>query len=882
MNIIFLLNLKITIFILLILLKEYLNSDCPKKTLENECLSECGNQYYEFGDYCYDNCHQQSNLIESDTEEKKCMCDGENNKIFINSTKIGDLNYYRCVDSCYFGYYEIRSKICVKKCQESYNKIKLNKGGLGLHGCAEECDDNEVLFTKTLDNNKMNYCLKKCPEEAKFYYLDGPYNKKICIEKCEDNNQLFYYETEFGYKCIDTDDCKAPAYIDIESRTFLCSEEEEEGVCEDESFPYSFEGSCLKNCEDTKKLEFFNNKPTYFISYQGKKICSENCEEQFETEGKMNKFYKVPNSLYCVDDCKKTDYKFYFGLNCLSSCETTNNIHSLHYYDTGECDNSCKNGYYLLSEENTCYKDPPIHSGKIYLDTSNQWNTCENPSDPTNIKSGEGYYINQKDNYNCFSSCNSFIIQVTDTIEGDEPQTTIVDTITYKYHKYNNNICLNKDSLDSIIGNAFKYQNGDDYILYTSCSDMPDNSYKYAYSYEKLEASPEDESHFYKYICTNTKYSEDDICYQISGIFYCYKVAGKTESEKAKFCSDASFYYLRGKECVNDCPSEKYKILFETQNGVIKKLGECVDFCTYDYPYYSNRDKICYKECSKKTLQENIEYTIPTTSIEDIFPQIYSEGNCLNKCTEDYPYEFTDSENKVFCLKNLPGNYYFYSLNNVTKICIDDCSKISKYTYGNECVDECVKMENGQSTYKYYYISDDNKKICVDSCKDNENDYQYSLLAKSQHQECLQKCPENYKFYYDDKKICLDYCGDGGFFDIEEIEKENIKCLTSCNGNNKHIINGNICSNNCTNEEPFSIKMSEGIVKCTSNCQNENNNYKYYSINSSGEKYECLITCNYFIFGNQCLKNCPNGLYEELNECKSKCTKPYFEKQEIP
>ena len=860
MKIIFLLNIKITIFLQLILLKEYLNSDSTKIIIKEN--DNCGD-YYEFGDYCYENCESQINLKKDENSFPiKCMCDGIGGKSFINVTKINDLNYYRCVDSCYFGYYNIENNICVDKCKAPYDKIKLNKGGTGLHGCIEECLNSEFLYN---DKENNYFCLNKCPNEAKF--IDG--NK--CVEKCPDD-KFFYTKTEFGYEC--SEDCydnnkPIQAYIDIDSGTFLCNGKDRNSACTDDSFPYAFEGSCFKNCEDTKHLKFFGNKTTFFLTYGNNKICSEECKETFDNNGNIKKFYKVPNSSYCVDDCKKTDFKFHLGSNCLSNCTEINNINRFHYYDTGECDSGCNNNYHLLREEETCYKDPPIHSGKIYLDNSGEWNTCEN---------GEGYHINQNNDYNCLSSCDLFKVQITETIEvGDEPQTTILKTINY-YHKYNNNICLNKDSNDSIFGKAFKYKSGNDYILYSSCADMPDKSYKYAYLY-KPDNDENNESIFYKYECRDRK-ELNDICYNVSGMFYCLEVTySTTDLDKAQFCSEASLYYLRNNECINDCTGE-YKILFEkTQTGVIKKLGQCLNFCPNDYPYYSKKDKICYKECSKKTLKENIEYSIPTTPIGEIFPQIYSEGNCLDKCTEDYPYEFTDSENKVFCLKNCPTDFYYYKLNNITKKCVDDCSKISKYTYGDECVDKCKKTENGKPIYKYYYIDENKKKICVDSCKENQNDYKYSLLAENDHQECLNKCPENYKFYYDDKKICLSKC-ENGFFDIDDIEKENIKCLTSCNGNNKHIINENICSNNCTNEEPFSIKKLDGIVKCTSNCKNEDENYKYYSINSSGEKYECLIHCDYLFFGNQCLKKCPNGLYEESNNCTTKCNKPYFEKLE--
>ena len=457
---IFHLNVKIIIFFHLILLKEYLNSDCPKKRiLDNSCVSNCGSEY-EFGDFCYSDCGENNLVPINSGIDKQCTCN--DNKKYINVTIIDNLNFYTCLNYCPFNYYDIETNICLSKCQGKKNKIKLNSGGTGLNGCTDECLLEEVLYIKTLDNNEKNYyCLQECPDEAKFYiFIDSIFQTKQCIPNCQPD-KLFYSSQTKGYQC--QEDCDNQAFIDVDNGIYFCTDfSKGEKICP-ESFPYAFEGSCFKDCKDTN-IELFGNKKTYFYLFNGKKICSQNCEE--------NKFI-VPNSLYCVDYCQKTDYKYFFHYNCLNSCEETIN-YPYHIYETGECViKTCKENYYPLHEEKACYKEPPIHSEKIYLNSSNEWDTCKNP-DPDNpnlIKPGEGkgYYIIKENNYSCLLSCDDF--QFT---EGEDPSTSI---ITYPYHKYNDNQCLNKSSNDLIIGNAYKYKK--DKILYKSCKEMPDKAYIY-------------------------------------------------------------------------------------------------------------------------------------------------------------------------------------------------------------------------------------------------------------------------------------------------------------------------------------------------------------------------------------------------------------------
>ena len=286
-------------------------------------------------------------------------------------------------------------------------------------------------------------------------------------------------------------------------------------------------GKCLKNCKDTELLDYFGKKKTYFFySKQSQRtVCSETCEEY------NNKWYIVPNSLYCVEDCQKTNYKYHFSSFCLESCnkDNNNNINNNHpyiKYDTNECVPICSEDYHLLRDDNNiCYKDPPIHSGKIYLSPDNEWNTCNPPDNPNYPNNGEGYFIKQSNE--CHSSCDF------ESEEEDENEGKV--NIQYVYHKYGDNECLSLRSKDPIIGNAYKYGEISDTILYQSCNDIPDKEYIYEYEISSLE-SP------YKYICQNSK-GENDIYYNNSNVYKCLS-STDSDLEKAEFCSKVGLYYL--------------------------------------------------------------------------------------------------------------------------------------------------------------------------------------------------------------------------------------------------------------------------------------------------------------------------------------------------
>jgi hypothetical protein len=57
--------------------------------------------------------------------------------------------------------------------------------------------------------------------------------------------------------------------IDLSANIFQCkSSSTNTSIPQcDDSFPYEYQSSCLRNCSDTQNLEIFGNKTTYFLEY---------------------------------------------------------------------------------------------------------------------------------------------------------------------------------------------------------------------------------------------------------------------------------------------------------------------------------------------------------------------------------------------------------------------------------------------------------------------------------------------------------------------------------------------------------------------------------------------------------------------------------------
>ena len=235
----------------------------------------------------------------------------------------------------------------------------------------------------------------------------------------------------------------------------------------------------------------------------------------------------------------------------------------------------------------------------------------------------------------------------------------------------------------------------------------------------------------------------------------------------------------------------------------------------------------------------------------------------------NYPYESIDGKS---CYDSCPNKFYIEI--NGKKKCVNNCE--NKYYFDGDfkCLDQCAKKNDKNETIFYYY---NENSVCLESCNIAGQTLKYAFKPEQSHQPCIIECPAPY-YYFENDKLCISDCKDG-FLE----KKDSNKCIPSC-GTGNFIINGNICSNNCTEEEPFyypKIIGSDTMYKCTSNCKNvENQNYECFEKDGNG-LYLCLETCTKVIYESECMDNCPPGLYQENLQCGAKCTnKKYYEKKE--
>lgn len=831
--------------------KSKTTSNCNKIIIEtNQCVDECFSFGYESGDYCYQNC---GTFGMEPVDTKKCQC---NSTSYFKEEIIEGKKYQRCLELCPSGYYEKNTRKCVNKCEGETNRITEN------NGCTDLCSSSEFLYNQTqIINGELItklYCLTNCPAQARFYYNTNlPYKERECLTEC--NKGHFYsIREENRYECLEN--CDYMTYIDLNSNIFQCTEKTKptrnEYKCNDVSFPYQYQDSCLRNCEDTKNLSIFNNKETYFfINQNNKKFCSEECIEGGEIQ------FLDLDSLSCYQNCNQTSNKFHLGNKCLNSCDKMN---LFHLFDTGKCVSECKDdvesekNYYLLMKEKTCYEDCPIDYDYKYIDNeTNECNTCKIPKNPERVEYGEGYIIERNELLYCSKNCSEHI--------NDESKNY--------FHRNNDNKCITDIEKCEENNDEYKYEIGEEqknYICYTSCNEIPGN-YIYQYGYKCYSSIQPNNNIFYNYF------------YKESGInkYLKKEVDINEEKTRIKYCSKLGLYYTKGNECIKECNSGEYRILFSLdENGNINKLGECFESsCKNSTFNYLTKEKICYATCPYKSLVK-----IKEDGTNDILNNNI-DVNCVIQCPSSFPYH---SEDEKYCYDICPDKFYIE--NNGIKKCVNNCKDYSKYYFNDttnyeiKCIDNCQKQINGN--IEYYYFNNNNE--CLESCIDNEeneNDIpiKFAIKADISPQPCIKECPGKYKYYYESDKICLSQCYNGinGYIKIEGKNE----CHPSCD-NNQFVTKETTCSDKCSEDEPFFAELVVGgihIKKCTSNCEKENSIYKFfheYNLNEI-KIYECLPFCpkDLYEFGKQCVEDCPKGFYKESNKCRIKCeNKPYYRK----
>ena len=620
-------------------------SNCKKIIIENnQCVNDCGS-LYEFGDYCYIECIES--IMVTDYSNTKCEC-----KKYTLEGEAQEKKYLSCVDSCPFGYFNSRTKYCMKKCEGDNNRINPD------NGCTDDCVNNYLLTqTETINEESItyNYCVSNCPNSAKFFYYSEIEEKK-CLTECKKGEYFKIKQSEqiIEYECLDS--CDNMTLIDINSNFYQCAnipqptnyKDYKCGEGEAKDYPYQYKNYCLMDCKDTQKLDILQKKETYFLTFidtidgdKEKKFCSEDCSED------SNQPYSDLSTLSCHKTCYETSNKYYNNdKQCINSCDNTNLPYHL---ETGECVYQCPENYHLLENEKTCYQICPEDSEYKYIDVYNKCNTCKIPQDINNIQNGEGYiYIHSNGTYYCLKSCSINFIEEDGS------------TFQKNYHyKNKDNKCINSEEECEVNNKDYKYSIGGNvdnnykYICYKSCKDIPGN-YIYAKKYSCYKEKTDIDSNI-----LNTPY----YYYNDSGIYRYID----NEDEAKTGCSNKGFYYLKedGKhyECVKECNPEEFRIIYTLdEDGKINQFGKCLDNClngeenSPNNYYFSLNEKICYKECPYKSIYK--------VSGGTVTPQFDVE-NCFNKCPLNYPYESIDGKS---CYDSCPNKFYI-EINGKKKMC---------------------------------------------------------------------------------------------------------------------------------------------------------------------------------------------------------------------
>ena len=233
-------------------------------------------------------------------------------------------------------------------------------------------------------------------------------------------------------------------------------------------------------------------------------------------------------------------------------------------------------------------------------------------------------------------------------------------------------------------------------------------------------------------------------------------------------CSNINYKYLYGSKCINNCPKRTFN-----NNYICEDCHEDCNICNkeslnnnlcitcnnekgyyqidndinnvnnfikcYKSPegyYFDNvvlLYKKCYISCKKCNIGGSESYHNCVECNDDNYIYEIPFGNYKN-CYDNYNncpfqyYYFDVTENKFHCTHNSSCEGTFDKLIIGTKKCIDECNKISKYSFKSQCYPECPEGTIKSLNKPFYceIICNENQpfelineQICVEDCSLN-------------------------------------------------------------------------------------------------------------------------------------------------------------------
>lgn len=719
------------------------------------------------------------------------------------------------------------------------------------------CPQSLYLFRQT--------CIKDCPNYANvnetalgkfcivehdfdcqrtFCPADLPLCYRInCLEKCPN------YTVRFENNCV----LECPM-----SHPFLVSNNCE-GPC------FTGNATCVKGCPDDHPFIFETPRSTH---------CLEYC---------LNYTYEDKENKICRLKCP-TEKQFLFNKTCLESCpESHPFIETLtSYYNTiticseycpqdtmmdeGYCVTACPDGRYEFN--NTCVRECP-ESHPLKYPTVRKKSTTGRAKytcvDSCNIKTN--FYISNDLKYknHCVRSCppeSNFAFNGS-CVESC-PLSQQYNIIRYEYGERKH--CIERCPDYTVLSNQ------------KNCRDLCLPDEKFMYNSTCQQECPVEAKFYYV-----------EPTYRIIDKYVCI----------AKCLTN---YFLNGKECTKECPSERKYVFNNT----------CNETCPIEHNYkqLEGGHYKCTDECPSTAFVHNKFYCVPSCPADALY-QV--NKTCVATCPSEVKYRYSNFTTITVNWNSKRNIYHHY--------CLAECPAKTLYNQ-DACVEECPKEANflfnrscdiGCPATVGYRILTGNQYTCLNECPSNTYIYNVSLCVSTcpvdknyEHNGmCYQECPERDDFIYRDgsyfrcmnechpfltyKKTCLEHCPEEAKF------RDKGECITYCNGKERMYTFRNFtegtggtkiydyyCLDTCpantlTSNLTCVLQCSSDTLQLDSKCVKFCPKERPLNYTTNKGKYSCVHSCPYrtFRFQNVCFDQCPNWLKSHQDTCTHECPKSH-------
>ena len=906
-------------------------ADCSKTDkqftdTENECVDNCGNNFY-YNKFCLKECFKFNYNMDYSTIDNSHNVISEligNKNLLVNDTV--DFNQFpeekECLEICPFGTLTDKEE---KKCYIlTCPKGKFINPNLEcIQKCEREVIEQNVIIKsikkvggagpdEAFHAVTRQFCLNSCDEKFPYYYNNKCYNVPckemnkysnydypfICYDSCEEVKG-HNYQKDFICQIRKLEDIKCEKYyyygtdnvkrcIDLEQ----CLNGEQFKYIKDNECTNDCKGYIINNALNSKAVCFeyitdciARNKTTIFLDKTNNlKYCQDNCDSSNYT---IENYFSTAEKLhYCSSDCPN-DYPYKSGSedgakNCVAKCPN--------FYDGDTCKDSCSGDkQYHFNDSNVCVSNCTKNNKIFYLmhntDSTQNDNICyyscfgeykyiSNYYEDNNNRIAykcvkdcstiENYKDYYEDKKYCESSCNLYESKDNHkcVYRCGENQKVINETTQDKIYYYCSDTCSDE------YGTYIEKRQIPNLSLMEVCVKDCQSKYNSSSSKYCFNECPTNESYLYKdqcyQKCPNGTYVDelDKKCND-----------GSCPNDTRQFREEIDDLYI----CRAKCPGDKF-IIYDDDSSETK--GICKNICPQDKNHIKNKN-VCTNECSVSPNLYPVEITpVLTEASASIEYQIYNcSDNCGDKFTLNDSYK---------CEDKCPEGYYESPDRKCYK---GGCQSNAFYPFTIELDGKKFCAKKCNDTQPYYYKSD---KICRVDCRDDIHDFDNQCVTECANQiykyydvtnnkkKCIAECPESKKYYDDNEKnnhTCVDRCDEPYNYlkDNKCLKQSNFSCNSNQFIKTNKVTNEVECVLKCDEDQFYYEKQRICIDKCedpahfkiqgTQICITEEEcpspYYAYfYDETISNSSYK----------SNMCVKKCPTEKpFNENRKCVVKC-----------